>query len=79
MKTYVTLTISNATYKKLQVLANRLKRPKLKVVDIALDQLFESNEDKAREFFKQWEDITKNIKLGKKVKSKELNIEEAYE
>lgn len=80
MQNYVSISISRATYRKLQTLANRLKQPKLKVVDMAMDKFFESGEERAQKFHDKLDKIWANIKLpkNKKVQLKDLKVEDAY-
>lgn len=81
MQKYVSISINRDTYLKLKTIANRLKQPKLKVVELAVDKFFESDEEKAKKFHKKWDKIAAQIKLPKTVKKirlEELKVEDAY-
>jgi hypothetical protein len=80
MQKYVSISINRKTYLKLQTVANRLKQPKLKVVDMAMDKFFESDEERAKKFHKKLDKIWANVKLpkGKKVRLQDIRVEDAY-
>jgi predicted transcriptional regulator len=78
MDGYVSISVTRDTYQKLQTLANRLKQPKLRVVDMALNKFVDADEEKAERFYKKWREMMQDIKLPKKIRSEELKIEDAY-
>lgn len=57
MSNYVNLSIHQHTYQKIKAMSQRLQKPKLKVVDMAVNRLSRGDEEAKIEFERRWSKI----------------------
>ena len=80
---YKTVSIQNSTYQNLNQIAQRLNKPKARVIDDLikdrLEVMSEQDKKKTKEFDEKMDKLTGSLKLSKKIKIDTNDIDQYFE